>query len=106
VAARTTARREARAEVHPQQSTHVTSIVHDPRLVAPGRRGERVAPIYLDYNATTPLDSAVADAMEPFLHSQFGNPSSAHAYGPSAHVAVERAPAQLAQLLGKLGANT
>jgi cysteine desulfurase len=69
-------------------------------LVAPGRGGEREAPIYLDYNANTPLDPAVADAMEPFLRSQFGNPSSTHAYGASAHVAVERARAQLAQLLG------
>jgi cysteine desulfurase len=42
----------------------------------PGRGAERKTPIYLDYNATTPLDPAVSDAMEPFLRSQFGNPSS------------------------------
>jgi cysteine desulfurase len=78
----------------------VTSTVPHVASVAPGTRGEREAPIYLDYNATTLLDPAVADAMEPFLRSQFGNPSSAHAYGASAHVAVERARAQLARLLG------
>jgi cysteine desulfurase len=63
-------------------------------------RGERETPIYLDYNATTPLDPAVTEAMEPFLHSQFGNPSSAHAYGDAARVAVEGARVQLARLLG------
>ncbi len=66
----------------------------------PGPAGQREAPIYLDYNATTPLDPSVADAMEPFLRSEFGNPSSAHEYGASARVAVERARAQLARLLG------
>jgi cysteine desulfurase len=66
----------------------------------PGPGVERETPIYLDYNATTPVDSAVADAMEPFLRSQFGNPSSAHAYGASARVAVERARAQVGRLLG------
>ena len=38
-------------------------------------------PIYLDYNATTPVDPAVAEAMLPYLHEHFGNPSSTHAYG-------------------------
>jgi len=38
-------------------------------------------PIYLDYNATTPIDSEVADAMLPFLKEHFGNPSSSHWYG-------------------------
>jgi cysteine desulfurase len=57
-------------------------------------------PIYLDYNATTPIDPAVAEAMLPYLHSHFGNPSSAHAYGTTAHDAVERARQQVAGLLG------
>jgi len=59
-----------------------------------------VTPIYLDYNATTPLDPAVVDAIEPFLSERFGNPSSAHAYGRIARDAVERARAQVAMLLG------
>jgi cysteine desulfurase len=66
----------------------------------PGPDCERETPIYLDYNATTPVDPAVADAMEPFLRSQFGNPSSAHQYGASARVAVDRSRAQVARLLG------
>jgi cysteine desulfurase NifS/selenium donor protein len=58
------------------------------------------APIYLDFNATTPIDPAVASAMLPFLHEQFGNPSSPHAYGVRAKLAVERARAQVAGLIG------
>jgi cysteine desulfurase len=57
-------------------------------------------PIYLDYNATTPIDPAVLDAMLPFLKSHFGNPSSTHAYGKTAHDAVEVARGQVADLLG------
>lgn len=57
-------------------------------------------PIYLDYNATTPLKREVADAMVPFLYEHFGNPSSAHPYGERTHHAIEEARAQLAELLG------
>jgi cysteine desulfurase len=57
-------------------------------------------PIYLDYNATTPLDPAVVEAMLPFLQTHFGNPSSAHAYGKTAHDAVDQARSQVAALLG------
>ncbi len=56
-------------------------------------------PIYLDYNATTPVDPAVLEAMQPFLGEHFGNPSSAHTYGRDAHDAVERSRAQVAALL-------
>ena len=57
-------------------------------------------PIYLDYNATTPIDPAVVDAMEPYLRGQFGNPSSDHAYGYRTRAAVQTAREQLAALLG------
>ncbi|MBI3821753.1 MAG: cysteine desulfurase, partial [Planctomycetes bacterium] len=57
-------------------------------------------PIYLDYNATTPIDPAVLDAMLPYLQTHFGNPSSTHVYGKTAHDAVERARAQVAALIG------
>jgi len=57
-------------------------------------------PIYLDYNATTPLDPAVIAAMRPSLEQQFGNPSSSHVYGQAAKEAVERAREQVAALLG------
>ena len=56
--------------------------------------------IYLDYNATTPIDPAVADAMKPFLEDRFGNPSSAHAFGTREREGVETARAQAARLLG------
>jgi cysteine desulfurase len=58
------------------------------------------APIYLDYNATTPLDPAVLDAMRPYLETHFGNPSSGHAYGRAAHAGVVAAREQVAALLG------
>jgi cysteine desulfurase len=61
---------------------------------------ERSDPIYLDYNATTPLHPAVREAMRPFLESHFGNPSSSHVYGGRAREAVERAREQVALLLG------
>jgi len=40
-------------------------------------------PIYLDYNATTPLDPAVVEAMVPCLRANFGNPSSSQGIGPT-----------------------
>jgi len=56
-------------------------------------------PIYLDYNATTPIDPAVADAMQPFLSEYFGNPSSSHWYGVQTKLAVEKARRQAAAIL-------
>jgi len=57
-------------------------------------------PIYLDYNATTPVDPRVADAMRPFLAEHFGNPSSSHAYGAAPRGALAAARAQVADLVG------
>lgn len=59
-----------------------------------------MGPIYLDYNATTPIDPAVRQAILPYLADHFGNPSSAHTYGKEAHAAVEVARRQLADLIG------
>jgi cysteine desulfurase len=56
--------------------------------------------VYLDYNATTPVDPRVADAMWPFLREDFGNPSSLHTFGFEAKEAVETARTQVAGLLG------
>lgn len=56
-------------------------------------------PIYLDYNATTPIDPQVAEAMLPFLQSNFGNPSSGHVFGVTAKKAVDKARQQIASLL-------
>src|SRR5260221_14653964 len=60
----------------------------------------RGGPIYLDYNATTPVDPVVVEAMLPYLSTHFGNPSSSHSYGHAAHQAVDTARAQVARLLG------
>ena len=58
-------------------------------------------PIYLDYNATTPVDERVLEAMMPFLTYEFGNASSSiHAFGWAADEAVTRAREQVAALLG------
>jgi cysteine desulfurase len=60
--------------------------------------------VYLDYNATTPLDPEVVAAIQPYLTpglaGVFGNPSSSHEYGHRAHAAVDEARAQVANLLG------
>ena len=56
-------------------------------------------PIYLDYNATTPIDPEVAEAMGPYLLERFGNPSSSHWYGLQTKEAVEIARQQVANLL-------
>jgi cysteine desulfurase len=57
-------------------------------------------PIYLDYNATTPIAREVAEAMAPYLYEHFGNPSSSHPYGVATKKAIEAARAQVAALLG------
>ncbi|HAO78266.1 MAG TPA: cysteine desulfurase NifS [Verrucomicrobia subdivision 3 bacterium] len=57
-------------------------------------------PIYLDYNASTPIAPEVADAMRPFLSEHYGNPSSQHWAGAPAKLAVEKARNQVAALLG------
>ena len=56
--------------------------------------------IYLDYNATTPIDPRVAEAMLPYVHGLFGNPSSGHAFGMAARKGVDLARNQVANLLG------
>ena len=58
-----------------------------------------IAPIYLDYNGTTPPAPEVTLAMRPFFETQFGNPSSSHWYGIAPRQAVEKARAQVAGLL-------
>jgi cysteine desulfurase len=56
-------------------------------------------PVYLDHNATTPLDARVLEAMLPYLHEQFGNPSSPHRFGRRARTAIDGARAQVAALV-------
>ena len=56
-------------------------------------------PIYLDYNATTPVDPRVAEAMLPYLTLHFGNPSSGHFYAHTPHDAIATARVRVASLL-------
>ncbi len=57
-------------------------------------------PIYLDFNATSPVASEAAAAMRPYLEERFGNPSSSHWYGIQTKRAIATARRQLADLLG------
>jgi cysteine desulfurase len=56
--------------------------------------------VYLDYNATTPVEPEVLDAMLPYFSAEFGNASSIHTFGQKARAAVETAREQVAALLG------
>lgn len=56
--------------------------------------------IYLDYNATTPVDAAVLESMLPFLHEYYGNPSSGHTIGRICQEAIEDARARVASCIG------
>lgn len=57
-------------------------------------------PIYLDYNASTPVAPTVLDEMLPYLKQKFGNPSSSHSFGVAIKTGIEQARERLAQLLG------
>ena len=56
--------------------------------------------VYLDNSATTPIDPRVLEAMLPYFHTEFGNPSSIHGFGQRARTAVEQAREQVAALIG------
>lgn len=55
--------------------------------------------VYLDHNATTPVDERVVEAMLPWLQGNFGNPSSVHSEGRQARAALDNAREQVAQLV-------
>ena len=57
-------------------------------------------PVYLDYAATTPLDTRVLTAMQPYLTEIYGNPSSLHSFGQAARRGIARAREQAAALIG------
>ncbi len=57
-------------------------------------------PVYLDHNATTPLNSDVLEAMMPYMTGLYGNPSSVHRFGRLTRNALEQARVQVANLLG------
>jgi cysteine desulfurase len=56
--------------------------------------------VYLDHNATTPVEPEVLDSMLPFLSAEFGNAASIHTFGQKARAAVETAREQVAALIG------
>jgi cysteine desulfurase len=68
--------------------------------VVDGKSAGAESPIYLDYNATTPIAREAAEAMVPFLFEHFGNPSSSHLFGLTTKHAVEAARSQVTSLLG------
>jgi cysteine desulfurase len=63
----------------------------------PGLAG---GPVYLDYNATTPVDPRVADAILTHLTTEFGNPSSSYPYAEAPRAALQQARARVADLIG------
>lgn len=56
--------------------------------------------IYLDYNASTPVDSKVLEGMLPYLKQKYGNPSSSHVFGVACRAGIEQARERVAGLLG------
>ncbi len=93
--------------------TVCTSLADEPPIVSGGSSGDpadthlemkgiqlRGAPMYLDMQATTPLDPRVLDKMLPYLTEQYGNPHSrTHMYGWESEDAVEVARKQVSSLL-------
>ena len=77
-----------------QSNRDKTAISHSPPSAAQAAR------VYLDYNATTPVDPAVLDAMLPFLGENFGNAGSVHTPGQRARAAVDAARDSVAALIG------
>ncbi len=57
-------------------------------------------PIYLDYNASTPVAAQVLDEMLPYLKEKYGNPSSTHAFGVACRAGIEKARERVAGMLG------
>jgi cysteine desulfurase len=76
--------------------------VPDRHMALPKGRDRRARPpVYLDYQATTPTDPRVLEAMLPYFTVDFGNPhSKSHAFGREAEDAVEAARRQVARLIG------
>ncbi|VDO30608.1 unnamed protein product [Brugia timori] len=71
------------------------------RMAAKASQNSHLKPLYLDVQATTPMDPRVVDAMIPYMVSSYGNPhSKTHFYGWEAEEAVEKARLQVAKLIG------
>jgi cysteine desulfurase len=72
---------------------------HPPASSLSSKKSCAMEPIYLDFNATTPLDREAAAEMRHYIDEEFGNPSSSHSFGIRARQAVELARKQIASLL-------
>jgi cysteine desulfurase len=90
----------AAAAIGPRPLAGTAALPHNRTTIRGASPMNAADPIYLDYNATTPVAPEVAEAMLPALRDLWGNPSSAHVYGLRARAAVERAREQVAALLG------
>lgn len=89
------------AAARPFWDTFSDSCVIFSESVPPNHCVAMKSPLYLDYNASTPVDQRVVDAMLPYFGTHFGNPSSkGHAYGWAADEACEMAREQLANVIG------
>ncbi len=73
------------------------------RMKAVGAHGNLPVPIYLDYQATTPVDPRVLETMLPWFNASFGNPHSQHQHGWQADEAVEQARAEVGAIIGARG---
>ncbi|TPX31686.1 cysteine desulfurase [Synchytrium microbalum] len=96
---------QTRAYVHPTKPSLATIIPNAPapptELTETVITNESGRPIYLDMQATTPMDPRVLDAMLPYLTQQYGNPHSrTHQYGWESEAAVEQARSHVADLIG------
>ncbi len=86
-------------EVRPVHGEEVVLQTRSDEPVAATRTVAALRVVYLDNNATTPVDPEVRDAMLPHLDARFGNPSSIHRQGTDERAAVEAARRKVAQLL-------
>lgn len=65
----------------------------------PESRSEKTGLVFMDYASSTPVREEVLEAMQPYLKNKFGNPSSLHAYGRDAKLAIEEAKEKIAKTI-------
>ncbi len=94
-------RRSLSTKVAPTQQLNQLPGFEPTRLVQSAHAAGSTRPVYLDVQATTPMDPRVLDAMLPYFLERYGNPHSrTHAYGWEAEKAVEEGRRRVADLIG------